>query len=194
MIRPVPRPHRRGASRSSRTLGAGCDGRAWCTDECARRGRRSRVVLAPRRWREVGDNAPHCAGDGDNKPDRRRERGISRKTIARGMPGCFGLPVVTNSCALLLSHARLRVWLNTRHSLRPPFSEGWLDKARAFGAAGTQSHGYRHTVGPAGGRSRKNGKCPLIHHILHKYQGSTATAWPFRRDMVFRKHSFDRHD
>jgi len=34
-------------------------------DEGAGRGRRSRVVLTPRRWREVDDNALHCVGDGD---------------------------------------------------------------------------------------------------------------------------------
>jgi hypothetical protein len=42
---------KRGASRSSRTLGAGCDGRDIAADECWCRGRRNRVVLAPRRWR-----------------------------------------------------------------------------------------------------------------------------------------------
>src|SRR5205085_11585618 len=31
------------------------------------------------------------------------------KTIARGMPGCSGEPVVTTSCAFLFLHARLRV-------------------------------------------------------------------------------------
>jgi hypothetical protein len=45
------RTRKRGASRSSRTLGAGCDGRDIAADECWYRGRRSRVVLAPRRWR-----------------------------------------------------------------------------------------------------------------------------------------------
>src|SRR5207237_8590365 len=30
------------------------------------------------------------------------------KTIARGMPGCSGEPVVTTSCAFLFLHARLR--------------------------------------------------------------------------------------
>jgi hypothetical protein len=47
---------KRGGSRSSRTLGAGCDGRkvlkrSHCADEQRLCGRRSRVVLAPRRWR-----------------------------------------------------------------------------------------------------------------------------------------------
>jgi hypothetical protein len=45
------------------------------------------------------DDALHCAGTVTKKPDRRRERGISRKAIAQGMPDRFGQPVVTNSCA-----------------------------------------------------------------------------------------------
>jgi hypothetical protein len=48
------RAHKRGASRSSRTLGAGCGGRGSAPDERHGRGRRSRVVLTPRRWRQVG--------------------------------------------------------------------------------------------------------------------------------------------
>jgi hypothetical protein len=44
---------KRGASRSSRTLGAGCDGREGAVDEQRQSGRRSRVVLTPRRWRQV---------------------------------------------------------------------------------------------------------------------------------------------
>jgi hypothetical protein len=64
------------------------------------RGRRSRVVLTPRRWREAGDNAfALWPATVTKKPDRRRERGISRKAIAQGMPDRFGGPVVTNSCA-----------------------------------------------------------------------------------------------
>jgi hypothetical protein len=47
-------PHLRGVSRSSRTLGAGCDGREDAADEQRMRGRRSRVVLTPRRWRQAG--------------------------------------------------------------------------------------------------------------------------------------------
>ena len=35
------------------------------SDEGARGGRRSRVVLTPRRWRQVG--AGNCADDGDKK-------------------------------------------------------------------------------------------------------------------------------
>ena len=46
---------------------------AGARDECTERGRRSRVVLMPRRWRQVSDNAAHCAGDGDKKADHRGE-------------------------------------------------------------------------------------------------------------------------
>jgi len=43
---------------------------------------------------------PNERGDGDNKArSHRGDHGISRKTIAQGMPECFGEPVVTNSCA-----------------------------------------------------------------------------------------------
>src|SRR5438874_13664893 len=52
--------HMRGVSRSSRTLGTGCGGREGSADERCRRGRRSRVVLTSRRWRQVCGNA----GDG----------------------------------------------------------------------------------------------------------------------------------
>jgi len=34
---------------------------------------------------------------------------------------------------------------------------------------------------------------PNPHHILHKYQADTASAWPFPGDVVSRKPSFDRH-
>ena len=56
------RTHKRGVSRSSRTLGAGCDGRKVSkrdlrADERCLCGRRSRMVLAPRRWRQVRKDA-----------------------------------------------------------------------------------------------------------------------------------------
>jgi hypothetical protein len=45
-------PHKRGVSRSSRTLSAGCDERGDVTRRMTSRVRRSRVVLASRRWRQ----------------------------------------------------------------------------------------------------------------------------------------------
>jgi hypothetical protein len=48
-------------------------------------GRRSRVVLTPRRWRQVSRSDPLMTVA--NKPGHRGEREGNRKTIARGMPG-----------------------------------------------------------------------------------------------------------
>ena len=62
--------------------------------------RRSRVVLAPRPWRQFCGRYP--ADDGDKKrrsPGRAR---ISRKDIARGKPGCLGC---TCRPARVLRHA-----------------------------------------------------------------------------------------
>jgi hypothetical protein len=36
------------------------------------------VVLTPRRWRQILKKLTLLRDDGDNKPDRRGERGISR--------------------------------------------------------------------------------------------------------------------
>src|SRR5665647_2851447 len=55
----------RGGSRSSRTLRWDAVDAKRARDERARGGRRSRVVLTPRRWREVGGKYP--AGDGGKK-------------------------------------------------------------------------------------------------------------------------------
>jgi hypothetical protein len=96
---------------------AGCGGRGWR----ARRVRRSRTAK-PRgpdvstlisSWRQCSSIAPATV---TNKPDHRGERGISRKTIARGMPECFGVPVVTMLVCFHLLHTRLRVRLE-----RPAF-------------------------------------------------------------------------
>src|SRR6266403_6222227 len=53
--------------------------------------------------------AIRSAGDGVKKRGHRGEREVSRKTIARGMPGRSGVTVVTNSYACFILHARLRV-------------------------------------------------------------------------------------
>src|SRR6476660_5233954 len=44
-----------------------------------------------------------------NKPGHRGEHEVSRKTIARGMPGRSGVTVVTTLVCFFISHARLRV-------------------------------------------------------------------------------------
>jgi hypothetical protein len=117
---------KRGVSRSSRTLGAGCDGRLGATDERVLSGRRSRVVLTPRRWRQLammwrcrpfGPTRRHHAGMVARKPGSPgRARKNPLKPIAQGVPALSGEPVVTTLVCFLYLHAGLRVRLT-----RPAF-------------------------------------------------------------------------
>jgi hypothetical protein len=69
-------------------------------DERRWRGRRSRVVLTPRRWRSSGDNA--CALRlrwWQTSPVTRESAKEAVKTIAQGRPDRSGEPVVTYSYA-----------------------------------------------------------------------------------------------
>src|SRR6202034_1791907 len=63
--------------------------RVAAQDGRRRSGRRSRVVLTPRRWRQLGDDCfGNRAGDGDKKPRLTRESAKETvKTIAQGRPG-----------------------------------------------------------------------------------------------------------
>src|SRR6476469_413269 len=61
---------------------------------------------------------------------RREERGISRKTIARGMPGNSGVPVVTTLVCFFYFAREAMGALGTRHSLRPLLSEARTDLAQ----------------------------------------------------------------
>ena len=68
------------------------------------------MVLMPRRWHQLGDDASHHAGDGGKKarsPGRARKKPL--KPFAQGMPGRSGVPVVTTLVCFFLSHARPRV-------------------------------------------------------------------------------------
>ena len=99
-ISPAVPAHLRGVSRSSRTLGRDAVDAYAPADERRESGRRSRVVLMPRRWHQLGDDAPHRTRDGGKKarsPERARRKPL--KPIAQGRPDRFGTPVVTNSCA-----------------------------------------------------------------------------------------------
>src|SRR5579872_6204404 len=93
------------------------------SDERAGGGRRSRSVLIPRRWYQVGDNALAL------RRRRRQESPVSGettketvKTIAQGMPDTFRRPVVDLLVCFFHLHARLRVRRSIRHSLLPLFS------------------------------------------------------------------------
>ena len=85
---------------------------SWCglrwTRGVARRAARcvrsSRVVLSPRRWGQVLSIRDFGLAAETRRSIRRRrlkspvlrgERGVSRKAIAQGMPGCLGSPVLT---------------------------------------------------------------------------------------------------
>ena len=88
-------------------------------DERRFRGRRSRVVLTPRRRRQVsrrfwsarpGWKNRNPLDDGDKKarsPGRSRRKPL--KPLRAGMPGCFGGLVVTTLVWFIFFHARLRV-------------------------------------------------------------------------------------
>jgi hypothetical protein len=90
--RPVPQ---RGVSRSSRTLERDAVDAGGASDEGTSCGRRSRMVLTPRRWRQVCGMAMSAltgltrrADDGDNKarsPGRVRRKPL--KPLRAGMPG-----------------------------------------------------------------------------------------------------------
>ena len=76
---------------------------AQCADERRICGRRSRVVLTPRRWRQVGDDTPYRADEGGKKarsPGRARRKPL--KPLRREGRILPVKPVVTNSCAFLL--------------------------------------------------------------------------------------------
>jgi hypothetical protein len=108
------RTHKRGASRSSRVLGAGCDGRGMSRDE--RHDADGEVVWS---WRPKA-GATLCGmtrSNGDNKawsPGRAR---ISRKTIRAGKAGCSGCTCGSAACFFVARGP----WVSadTRPSLRP---------------------------------------------------------------------------
>jgi hypothetical protein len=89
----------RGVSRSSRTLGAGCGGRGGALDEWRQSGRRSRVVLTPRRWRQVLEKQASQGRRWQESPVTEESAKETVKTIACGNAGCSGATVVTNACA-----------------------------------------------------------------------------------------------
>src|ERR1700723_1929268 len=79
------------------------------SDECAGCGRRSRVVLMPRRWHQVATMLTHCAGDGDKQA---RSPGRARRNPSKPLRGeCrafSGVTVVTTLVCFFTLHTRLR--------------------------------------------------------------------------------------
>jgi len=119
--------------------------RAVEQDERRWRGRRSRVVLTPRRWRQEGGSI--CQRRWQTSPVTEESAKETVKTIARGMPGASGVTVVT---LLVCSH-----FLRTqgcgrieRPAFPAPSDSGrravrW--STRAFLVAGARSCVLRHS-------------------------------------------------
>jgi hypothetical protein len=86
---PAVPPRFRGAYRDRHERGAGRGGRGWRERRTrSLRGRRSRVVLTPRRWRQVGDDASHRGRRWWQKsPVTRESAKETVKTIACGNAG-----------------------------------------------------------------------------------------------------------
>jgi hypothetical protein len=96
--------HSRDASRSSRNVGPGCDGRCGVRrvrspDEYADSVRRNRVVLAPRPWRYAGWSSP--AGNGGKKGRFPGESAYKPSNHCVGKAGMSRL-YLSNPCAFLL--------------------------------------------------------------------------------------------
>src|SRR6266853_5107734 len=81
-----------------------------------------------------------------NKPGHRGEREVSRKTIARGMPGETGVTVVTMLVCLFYFACEAAGALSARHSLRPLIfrRRDVPGKPRAKRAARSRSCVWRH--------------------------------------------------
>src|SRR5580700_11333775 len=68
------------------------------TSACAG-GRRSRVVLMPRRWHQAPEKQASWGRRWQESPVTGESAKETVKTIARGMPDVSGVTVVTNACA-----------------------------------------------------------------------------------------------
>ena len=132
----VPRPTKRGASRSSRVLARDAmDAMRAAT----RRGLRTAKSCGPDPpTLESSLQVMILQATVANKPGTPRRTRISRKPIAQGMPDCLGCPVVACVRQSAFSwHARLAGAVSIRHSLRPLSFEGRCSyKTRADRAAG----------------------------------------------------------
>jgi hypothetical protein len=158
-----PAPEKRGVSRSSRTLGAGCGGRFWCIRRTHRR----------RTAKPCGPDAPTLASswrqclriaayDGDNKarsPGRARNKPLKplRRKRRNVWPTCGDLL----ACFLLL-HARLRVRLAPGVSCALEFLGGDAWQSSGSHAARTRTRGpSRVTAHPSRrARARSSGRGP----------------------------------
>ena len=122
-ILPVP-PLPRGAFRDRHGRGGGMRWTLWrFKDELRQRGRRSRVVLTPRRWRQVPEKQTFSGATVAKEPGRRGELGVSRKPLRGEMSDRLRCPVC--SCAFFALVARETAdAARIRHSPHPLLSRG----------------------------------------------------------------------
>src|SRR5689334_8723281 len=124
----------------------------------AYRVRQNRVVLTPRRWRQVLKKLTLLAGDGGKKAVHRGDHDISRKAIAQGRPDALRWTCML-VCAFFVQNAHETAGAaRTRSSLRPLSSEGgrFPGKPRAHRAARmwTYVKYWADSTGQAGRRHR----------------------------------------
>jgi hypothetical protein len=101
-------------------------------------GRRSRVVLTPRRWCQVGGG--NSAGDGGKQarsPGRARRKPL--KPLRRGCRVNPAVTVVTMLVWFLFFPREAAGAAGTRHSLRPRSGKGFVHDSDAMRAAGIRN-------------------------------------------------------
>ena len=122
------RSHKRGVSRSSRTLGAGCGGRERCslTNERVMRTAKSCGPDAPMLASSLAEANASRGRRWQEGPVHRGEHDISRKTIAQGRPECSPLNLYARVriCFVHIAHETAGA-ARTRSSLRPCVQEIW---------------------------------------------------------------------
>jgi hypothetical protein len=123
-----------------------CCVRCFCTGRKRGSVRRSRVVLAPRPWRQAAGKA-HAATVA-RKAAHRGEHEVSRKAIARGKPGCLGC-----TCQIRVRFCCTFCTRCCGRSRRPAFPAPSVfrrgmktGKTRTHRAAGTVSHTLRSLI------------------------------------------------
>src|SRR5438046_9663215 len=115
------------------------------------------------------------AGDGVEKRGHRGEREVSRKSIARGMPGRSGVTVVTKLVCLFYFACEAAGALRARHSLRPLISKGRLLHAQLGRFTPRECKGvcHRHCEEPLrrsnpaffAARWIASSRPPSLHHV-----------------------------
>jgi len=115
----------KGAIRDRHVRGAGSGGRRGCDGRA--RLKRTAKSCGPDTPTLVSSSWEAKASRGrrwPKRPEHRGERDISRRTIARGVPGDSGVTCMLVCAFYSILHTRPRGASAARHSLRPYFGEG----------------------------------------------------------------------